>query len=242
MAPHRTPSTSTSFESAIRALAVAVVGLLVASRIAAIEPTPPSTASDRATAAHSFADVAYWSKIFDDPKRDAWQRPAQLVAALGLRHGQTVADLGAGTGYFTRYLAEAVGEDGTVFSVEIEPTLIAHLRARAEQEGTANVVPVLASIDNPRLPVAGVDVILIVDTYHHLDHRAAYLPHLRRALRPDGRVAVVDWKAGSLPEGPPPEHKLARERVLTEMETAGFALVDEPQLLPYHYVLIFRRR
>jgi predicted methyltransferase len=224
----------------IRAVTLALSGLLVASQVAAAGPTPPATVSDRATAVHSFADVAYWSKIFDDPQRDVWQKPAQLVAALGLHRGQTIADLGAGTGYFSRYLADAVGPDGTVFSVEIEPTLVTHLRARAEQEGTANVVPVLASIDNPRLPDADIDLILIADSYHHLDHRAAYLPHLRRALRPGGRVVVVDWKAGSLPEGPPPEHKLARERVVAEMESAGFALVDQPELLPYHYVLVFQ--
>ncbi|MGH7787612.1 MAG: class I SAM-dependent methyltransferase [Candidatus Binatia bacterium] len=196
---------------------------------------------DRATATHSFADVAYWSAVFDDPKRDVWQKPRELVDALGLKPGQTVADLGAGTGYFSPYLSEAVGPNGTVLAVEVEPTLVAHLRTRAEREKLGNLIPVLASLDNPRLPAAGVDVLLIADTYHHLDHRTAYLPQLRRALRPGGRVVVVDWKAGVLPQGPPPDHKLSRDQVVAEMQAAGFRLVGEPALLPYHYVLIFQR-
>ena len=199
-----------------------------------------TTPSDRATATHSFADVGYWSKIFDDPKRDVWQRPKELVAALALQPGQTVADVGAGTGYFSRYLADAVGPQGSVLAVEVEPTLVAHLRQRAEREHAANVVAVLAAPDDPRLPAAGVDLIFIVDTYHHLDHRMRYLPKLRAALRPGGRVAVVDWKAGQLPEGPPPEHKIPRAQVVDEMRSAGFGLANDLDVLPYQYVLIFQ--
>lgn len=192
-----------------------------------------------ATAHHSFADVEHWQTVFDDPARDAWQKPTALVNALAVRPGMVVADLGAGTGYFTGYLCAAVGEQGTVFAVDPEPNLVVHLRARAEQEHTANVVPVLASFDNPRLPAHAVDVVLIVDTFHHIDDRLNYFRGLQRALKPGGRVAIVDFKKEPLPVGPPPEHKLARERVIEEMESAGYALVDESQVLPYQYVLIF---
>lgn len=202
--------------------------------------TPVTTPSDRATASHSFADVDYWSKVFDDPSRDGWQKPQALLAALAVRPGLTVADLGAGTGYFSRYLAAAVGPQGTVLAVEVEPTLVAHLRARAEREESANLVPLLASPDNPRLPAAGVDLVLVVDTYHHFDHRRHYLPLLRRALRPGGRVVIVDWKPGELPQGPPPDHKLPREQVIAEMRDAGFALAEDLDLLPYQYTLVFR--
>lgn len=222
-----------------------VVGVLIIGlELAAVaDPTTPApTASDRATASHSFADVHYWSSIFDDPKRDVWQKPQALVAALDLRSGMTVADLGAGTGYFSRFLADAVGPNGSVLAVDVEPTLLAHLRERAEREGTANVVPILASLDNPRLPAAAADVILIVDTYHHLDARRRYLPQLRRALRPGGRVVVVDWKPGQLPAGPPPDHKVARERVVEEMRDTGFTLTGDLDVLPYQYVLVFTAR
>jgi ubiquinone/menaquinone biosynthesis C-methylase UbiE len=198
--------------------------------------------SHDATSHHSFAEVERWSTVFDDPSRDAWQKPAEVVAALGLRPGMTVADLGAGTGYFSRHLAAAVGADGTVLAADTEPNMVAHLRERAERERTANVVPILASADDPRLPAHATDVVLIVDTFHHIDDRVTYLRRLRRFLRPGGRVAVIDWQKGQLPVGPPPEHKLPREQVVDEMAAAGYALVAEPTFLPYQYFLVFRPR
>src|SRR5262249_20114347 len=140
------------------------------------------------------------------PARAAWQKPEQVVSALALRPGQCVADLGAGTGYFSRLLSGAVGPTGTVLAVDPEPNLIAYLRERSEREGTANVVPVLASHDNPRLPAGLVDVVLIVDTYHHIDDRITYLRNLRRALRPTGPVPVVDSQQPPLPVGPELDH------------------------------------
>jgi ubiquinone/menaquinone biosynthesis C-methylase UbiE len=195
-----------------------------------------------ATSHRRFDDPAYWSKVFDDPARDAWQKPRELVEALHLRPGQRVADLGAGTGYFSRVLSAAVGADGTVFAVELEPNLVAHLRDRAEREGTRNVVPVLASADDPRLPAGLLDVVLIVDTYHHVDDRIVFFRNLRRALRPAGRVAIVDWQKRPLPVGPEMDHKLARETVVDEMTEAGYRVVDEPSILPYQYFLVFAAR
>jgi ubiquinone/menaquinone biosynthesis C-methylase UbiE len=215
------------------AIAALLVGVL-----ACAAPAP----SHDATAHHDFADIAHWAAVFDDPTRDAWQKPDAVVAALGLRPGMVVADLGAGTGYFERRLAAAVGAEGTVFAVDVEPGMVEHLRARAERERTDNVVPVLASAANPRLPVGGVDLILIVDTFHHLDDRLRYLRSLRRALRPGGRVAIVDWRKRPEPVGPPPEHKLAERQVVAEMEASGYALVQAPDVLPYQYFLIFAPR
>lgn len=202
-------------------------------------PSHGGAASDDATSHRSFADVPYWSGVFDDPKRDAWQKPDALIGALGLTPGTCVADLGAGTGYLTRRLSAAVGPTGTVLAVEVEPNLVAHLRARAEKEGTANVVPILGSLDNPRLPTGAVDVLLIVDTYHHIDGRVAYMRARRAALRPGGRVVVVDWEKRPLPVGPEMDHKLAREQVVDEMQRAGYRLVEQPSVLEHQYVLVF---
>ena len=210
--------------------------LMFASACALRAEAPPS---DDATSHHDFADVAYWSSVFDDPGRDAWQKPDELVAALGIARGDVVADLGAGTGYLSRRLAAAVGPDGTVLAVETEPNLVVHLRERAEREKTPNVVPVLASAADPRLPVGLVDLILVVDTYHHFDDRRAYLRTLRRFLRPSGRVAIVDWQKRELPVGPPMEHKLPREQVLDEMRASGYRLAAEHTMLPYQYFLVF---
>lgn len=192
-----------------------------------------------ATARHSFEDVEHWTRVFDDPARDAWQKPVQVVAALGLAPGATVADLGAGTGYFSRHLARAVGANGSVLAADTEPALVEHLRRRAEQEGLANVVPILASADDARLPVAASDVVLVVDTWHHIDDRVAYARRLAAALKPGGRVAIVDWQKRELPVGPPLDHKLAREQVIDEMSQAGYRLATEPDLLPYQYFLVF---
>ena len=201
-----------------------------------------SAASDEATSHRSFADVQQWVSVFDDPARDAYQKPQELVRTLRLRPGMRVADVGAGTGYFSRYLSTAVGATGTVFSADTEPELVRHLCERAEKERTDNVVPILASPDNPRLPRGAVDLVLLVDMFHHIDHRVAYFGRLRGTLASGGRVAVVDWQKRETPVGPELEHRLAREQVVEEMRAAGYALVAEPDVLPYQYCLVFRPR
>lgn len=198
-------------------------------------------AADAATSHRRFDDAAYWSKVFDDPKRDAWQKPDVIVAALELREGSVVADIGAGTGYFEKRLSNAVGESGTVYALEVEPNLVAHLRDRADKEKTANVIPLLASSDNPRLPAASLDAALIADSYHHIDGRRAWLARLARSMKPGGRVVIVDWKPGKQPEGPSEEdHKIAPEKVLEEMKAAGFEALPASDPLPYQYLLSFR--
>jgi SAM-dependent methyltransferase len=193
-----------------------------------------------ATTTHRFDDVDRWVKVFDDPARDAWQRPADVVRLLQLSPGDVVADLGAGTGYFEPYLSRAVGETGAVLAVDIEPSLVAHLRDRAEKEGTRNVIPILASADNPRLPPAAVDLILIVDTYHHVSDRLRYLGDLRSRLAPGGRIAIVDWTDADRPVGPPKEHALPKAFMVDEMRQAGWTLAADHDVLPYQLFLVFR--
>ena len=215
-------------------LRAGVLALLAVATVAIAGPP-----SHDATSHRRFDDPAYWSKVFDDPARAEWQKPAEVAAALGLRPGQTVADLGAGTGYFTRSLADAVGSSGTVLAVDVEPNLVAYMRERAAREHLSNVRVVLATAQDARLPAAGVDAVLVVDTYHHIDDRIAYFRRLQRALRPHGHVAVVDWHKRPMPVGPEMDHKLAREQVIDEMQAAGYRLVDEPTFLPYQYFLVF---
>ncbi len=206
--------------------------------VAAVISAPAT--SDDATSRHSFEDVEHWTSVFDDPDRDAWQKPAELVRALRLSPGMSVADLGAGTGYLSRYLAAAVGPDGSVLAVDVEPNLVVHLRDRAQKEATHNVTPILGSVDAPRIPARSVDLALLLDTFHHVDDRIDYARRLKRALRPEGRVAIIEWQKRDLPVGPDMDHKLAREKVLGEMTEAGYVLVEEPTVLPYQYFLVFR--
>jgi predicted methyltransferase len=196
-------------------------------------------ASDDATATHSFGDVGHWEKVFDDPARASWQQPDAIVQALALAPGMVVADVGAGTGYLERVLSQAVGPRGVVYAVEVEPTLVTHLRERAERESTANVIPVLGSTDAPRLPAGRVDRILLLDTYHHIDGRVAYFQRLRTALAPGGRVVVVDWEKRQDTIGPELAHRLPREQVTDEMQRAGYRPVPITTPLTHQYVLAF---
>ncbi|MBK7579022.1 MAG: class I SAM-dependent methyltransferase [Myxococcales bacterium] len=192
------------------------------------------------SANHRFDDPERWAKVFDDPARDAWQKPDELLKFLALGEDAVVADLGAGTGYFASRLARALPK-GKVFAVDIEPSLITHMQKRAEREHTSNVVPVLGTADNPKLPAA-VQLILVVDTYHHLTERSEYFGRLRPKLASGGRVVIVDFKQGKLPVGPPDSHKLAPEVVVKEMTAAGFAQCGRFDGLPYQYVLVFSEK
>lgn len=220
-------------------LVIALVIPLGCTQQETIGPRMHPSAGHEATSQHSFADVERWTTVFDQPGRDQWQKPDQVVTALTIRPGMVVADLGAGTGYFLAYLSRAVGPQGTVLAVDTEANLVDHMRARAAKEGFSNVVPVLAANDDAHLPARGVDRILILDTYHHIGDRLNYFERLRAALKPEARIVIVDWHKRQLPEGPPVEHKLAREQVIEEMRMAGYQLAGENDQLPYQYVLIF---
>ncbi|GMV13568.1 MAG: class I SAM-dependent methyltransferase [Polyangiaceae bacterium] len=192
------------------------------------------------TANHRFDDAERWSKVFDDPKRDAWQKPDEVVKELGLAPADVVADLGAGTGYFSGRLARAVPK-GKVFAIDIEPSLVEHMKKRAEREGTANVEPVLGTASDPKLP-PGVNVVLVVDTYHHIGERPDYFRRVRERLASGGRVVVVDFKLGKFPVGPPDDHKLAPEVVIKEMGGAGYQKCKAFDGLPYQYMLTFAEK
>lgn len=192
------------------------------------------------TANHRFDDAERWSKVFDDPARDAWQKPDEVVKELGLGASDVVADIGAGTGYFSARLARAVPQ-GKVLAIDIEPNLVEHMKKRAAREGTPNVEPILGTANDPKLP-AGVNVVLVVDTYHHIGERTDYFRRVRERLSTGGRVVIVDFKKGKLPVGPPDHHKLAPEVVVQEMGGAGFLKCRSSEALPYQYMLTFAEK
>jgi len=189
---------------------------------------------------HRFDDPERWAKVFDAPARDAWQKPAELVAALGLQKGQAVADVGAGTGYLNARLAAAVGKKGRVIAIDVERPLVEHMVRRAALEGTPQVTPRLGRFDDPGLLPGEVDLILMVDVYHHVEDREAWARRLLPALRPGGRLVVVDFKDGEQPVGPPPGHKLPEAQVKAELQAAGWALDQQIELLPHQFVLVYR--
>ena len=186
---------------------------------------------------HRFDDPAKFAKSFDDPRRDEWQMPSRVIDALGLKSGMVVADIGAGTGYFSMRLAK-VSPGLTVYAADIEPKMVEHLTHRATGEKLSNVTAVLASASSPNLPKP-VDVVLVVDTYHHIGSRAAYFRELKKSLKPGGRVAIVDFRKDS-PEGPPVEFRFTAEQIEAEMKQAGYALDRKHDFLPRQHYLIFR--
>jgi ubiquinone/menaquinone biosynthesis C-methylase UbiE len=176
----------------------------------------------------------------EDPGRARWQRPARLVRALGLRQGQTVAEIGAGSGYLVRRLARAVGPRGRVYAVDVEPRMLTVLIERLGRGGLANVTPVLGRDDDPLLPPRSCDLVLVVNTYHHFPGGPRYLRRLRGLLRPGGRLVNVDFQRWETPVGPPVERRIARETFLRHARRAGLRLVREVMFLPYQYCLILR--
>ena len=185
---------------------------------------------------HRFEDAKKWAEEFDNPERDAWQKPEEILDALHLQRTSLVADIGAGTGYFSVRIAKRIPE-GKIFAADIEPDMVRYLGERARIEHLTNLVPVQAGADAANLPDP-VDIAIVVDTYHHIGNRTQYFAKLRSSLRPAGRLVIVDFKADS-PNGPPVRHRISPERVTQELKAAGYALLDTLQVLPRQYFLIF---
>jgi 2-polyprenyl-3-methyl-5-hydroxy-6-metoxy-1,4-benzoquinol methylase len=185
---------------------------------------------------HKFDDPARYARSFDDPARDTWQMPTRVIDALALASGMKVADIGAGTGYFSMRLAKTPGV--SVYAVDIEPKMVDYLKQRAASEHVTNVIAVLASATSPNLPEP-VDVILVVDTYHHLPNRPSYFRDLRKSLKPGGRIAIVDFRKDA-PEGPPVHFRFTPQQIQVEMQQAGYQLAAPHDFLPRQHFLIFR--
>jgi len=198
----------------------------------------PMNAAEQHGYHHTFGDAETWAKRFDDPARDVWQKPDEILDALQLAETARVADIGAGSGYFSARIARRVPQ-GRVFAVDIEPDMIRYLGERKHRDHLHVLEPIQASADNPNLPEP-VDLVLLVDTYHHIDDRVAYFSRLKSALRPGGRLAIVDFRMEAQ-EGPPVEHRIPPERVTAELEQAGYALVATHGFLPRQYFLVFQK-
>ncbi len=203
----------------------------------AVMPVVACAAQSHHTGHHSFSDAEQWAKKFDDPKRDVWQKPHEVIQALKLKPDAVIADIGAGTGYFAMRFAHMV-PNGRVFGIDTEPDMVKYLGERAKREKLNNLIAIAAEPGNPRLPEKA-DLIILVDVYHHIDKRETYFRQLQQSLKPEGRLAVIDFRMES-PEGPPPAARIAPERVKKEMQSAGYALLQEHAFLPNQYFLIFQ--
>jgi ubiquinone/menaquinone biosynthesis C-methylase UbiE len=184
-----------------------------------------------------FSEVERFAQHFDDPKRDAWQQPEEVVRLMNISAGQRVADIGAGTGYFVPYLSRAVGPTGKVLALDVELNMVRHLERRVRDQALRNVEPVHVPPGDPELAGGSVDRILIVNTWHHIGQRSAYAAKLARALKRGGSIWVVDFTLDS-DIGPPSEHRLSPAQVATELSSAGLrAEIIRDEALPKQYVV-----
>jgi SAM-dependent methyltransferase len=184
-----------------------------------------------------FKDAEHWAKRFERAGRDEWQKPDHVLAVLGLAPDATVADIGSATGYFPVRFALAAPR-GRVYGLDIEPDMVRYLNERATNEGLPNLQSILAAKDDPRIPQP-VDLIFLCNTYHHIADRVRYFRSRLADLRPGGRLAIVDFKPGDLPVGPPADHKIPPDQVVSELNEAGYQLDRQDDGLPYQFFYIF---
>lgn len=180
--------------------------------------------------------------MLEGPDREAWQRPEQVMDALGIGDGSVVADLGAGGGWFTIRLARRVGPNGVVYAEDIQPQMIEAIQRRVQREGLMNVSTVLGAADNPSLPADRLDAALMVDSYHEVENTHALLTNIRTALKPGGRLGIIGFRTdGGGGPGPALDQRIAPAQVVRAAEAAGLRLVEQDRSLPYQYLLIFAK-
>ena len=178
--------------------------------------------------------------LLEAPDRDIWQRPDQIMDAMAIAEASVVADIGAGSGWFTIRLARRVGPNGLVYAEDVQKEALTAISRRVTAEGLTNVRPVLGQQGDPRLPRSRLHAALIVDAYHESEERVSLLGNLARSLRPDGRIGVVDFKLeGGAGPGPPMDERVSPETVVNEAKQAGLRLLSEEKFLPFQYFLIF---
>ena len=177
--------------------------------------------------------------LLESPDRAAWQKPDQIMDALGIADGSKVADIGAGAGWFTIQLARRVGPNGLVYAQDVQRQMLEAIRRRVSREGLQNVQAVLGTGSNPNLPKAALDAILVVDVYPEVDDRVTFLRNLSLALKPNGRIGVVNYKPGQGGPGPAPSEGVRVESAAVEADAHAAGLrVRARENLPFQYLIV----
>jgi SAM-dependent methyltransferase len=175
----------------------------------------------------------------EGPDREAWQKPEQIMDALGIADRSVVADIGAGGGWFTVRLARRVGPQGVVYAEDVQREMIEAIERRMQREGLRNVRTVLGTLDDPKLPPRALNAVLIVDVYHEVESRVELLRNVRNALTPSGRLGIVDFSKDGWGPGPPMDERLDEALVVKDAIAAGLRLISRETFLPYQYLLVF---
>jgi arsenite methyltransferase len=185
-------------------------------------------------------DPKAYISMLENPQRDSEQKPDEVIKNLNLKKGDFIADIGAGSGYFTFRFAQHVGASGRIYAVDINPDMILYMNRHVRDTGINNVITVLSEANDPLLAANSIDIFFVCNTWHHVSDRPHYLALIKKILKPGGRIVILDYKKEQLPVGPPTDMKMAREEVLKELDAAGFRLSREFSFLPYQYFLEFR--
>ncbi len=212
--------------------------LVVLALVAAVSAQTPQTARPRQHGLFPPKDLG----LLDPPDRDTWQRPDQIMDALGIADASVVADVGAGSGFFTIRLARRVGPNGIVYAQDVQQEMLAAITRRVQREGLTNVRAVRGEGSNPNLPRGKFDAILMVGVYHEIDDRVTMLQNLAAALKPQGRLGVIDFKLnGGGGPGPALEERVDPQIVVQDADKARLRLLSQESFLPYQYLVIFGR-
>jgi ubiquinone/menaquinone biosynthesis C-methylase UbiE len=179
--------------------------------------------------------------MLEGPDRAAWQRPEQIMDALRIAEGSSVADLGAGAGWFTVRLANRVGPNGRVYAQDVQPEMIEAIKRRVEKAALKHVLPILGTQSDPRLPVQ-MDAVLMVDSFHEMRQPLVMLRSVAAAMKPTGRLGIVEFTKKGLGPGPPMDERVEPERVIRDAEAAGLRLLSTETIPPYQYMLVFARK
>jgi len=187
-------------------------------------------------------DIKQYLEHLDSTERDRDQKPSHVIEALRLKPGMAVADLGSGSGYFTRRFVEAVTDTGIVYAVDVEPEMLAYAKESIVHMHVPYAAEfILARPDSPKLPFESIDLLFVCNTIHHLEDRSKYFSDLKSSLKPGARVAIIDFypdeRSGEL--GFPKHHLVSRETVVKELTDAGYRLDREHNFLPRQYFLEF---
>ncbi|MCA1964403.1 MAG: class I SAM-dependent methyltransferase, partial [Prosthecobacter sp.] len=210
--------------------------LLLATLAPAQEPAAPAEYQGRVIAQTMHWQGAAWLVRH---KREREEAATTMRANLGLKPGMTVCDLGSGNGYHTLPMAEAVTEAGKVYAVDVQPEMIQMLKERIEEKAVKNIIPIVGEVDDPKLPPASCDMILLVDVYHEFSHPEAMLTGMKKALKPDGVIVLVEFRAEDDSVPIKPEHKMSKAQIHKEMEANGLKLVREYDGLPWQHMMFF---
>src|SRR5713101_9115805 len=186
--------------------------------------------------------LSYRIERFERAERDSWQKPDEVVQALALKNGDMVADIGAGTGYFTRRFAKAVAPDGKVYAVDVAADVFGYLHEQADKEGLHNIETIVSRENDPMLPKNTVDLVFFCDTTHHIANRIDFYRTMAPGVKQRGRMAIVDYAPGAPRTPHPNEEHVPRSQVISEAEDAGFKFVKDFQFLTNQYFLVFEKQ